>query len=182
MSANHHVRSGVLVAAVAIVAAISIVAMVAISRPAAAGGPAGQIEEGFQYAAKFACFNEVGPAEGSLGEPVVPAQYRTVVNVHNPQRDDVEFQKKAVVAFAERSQERGPVSEWREERLRADEALAVDCLDVRELLGGDQRVGDGFVVIESRLPLDVVAVYTTEAVGIDVEYVQPKRIAGGTVE
>jgi hypothetical protein len=49
------------------------------------------------------------------------------------------------------------------------------------LLGGDQRVGDGFVVIESRLPLDVVAVYTTEVVGIDVEYVQPKQIAGGTV-
>ena len=140
-------------------------------------------DEGYVYAAKFACVEEVGPPESDLGSPVVPGQYRTAINVHNPQRDDITIVKKAVVAFAERTERSGLVSDQRREhRLPPDDALSIDCFDIRELLGGGQPVGDGFVVIESRFPLDVVAVYTTEGIGIDVEYVQPKRTGGDFVE
>jgi len=93
----------------------------------------------------------------------------------------VDFRKKAVVALSQESERRGIISDWREERLESDAALDVDCVDIRKLLGGGQPVGDGFVVVESRVPLDVVAVYTSDA-GIDVEYIEFKRTLDGLVE
>jgi len=172
MVTNGRPMSGLLVGSTALILLVGALAMV-VARTATVVGAGAQEEEGFLYAAKFACVDEVGPPENGLGAPVIPARYRTVVNVHNPQRDGVEFQKKAVVAFSQRAQERGPISDWKDEGLGPDEALAVDCLDIRELLGGDQRVGDGFLVIESKLPLDVVAVYTTESVGIETRGGEP---------
>jgi hypothetical protein len=175
-----------IVACVALVLMVGVIASIVAARPTPVDGAAGlaaQEEEGFMYTVKFTCVEEVGPAEADFGGvPFMRAQYRTAVNIHNPQRDDVGFQKKAVVALSQGSEERGIISEWREERLRSDEALDVDCVDIQKLLGGTQPVGDGFVVIESRVPLDVVAVYTTEGAGIDVEYIQPKRIRDGLVE
>ena len=76
----------------------------------------------------------------------------------------------------------GIFSDWREERLRSDEALDVDCRDIQKLLQGQQLVGVGFVAIESELPLDVVAVYTADGPEIDAEYIQPKRIREGQEE
>jgi hypothetical protein len=165
---------------------VGAIASLMATRPTSVGGaaaPAAQVPESFMYTVKFTCVEEVGPPEGNPGGvPFVPARYRTAVNIHNPQRDDVGFRKKAVVALSQASEERGIISDWRDERLKSDEALDVDCLDIQKLLQGGQPVGDGFVVIESRVPLDVVAVYTTEGLGIDVEYIQPKRIREGVVE
>jgi hypothetical protein len=175
-----------IVACLALVLTVGVLASIVAPRPTPGDGAAGaaaQEAEGFLYTVKFTCVEEVGPPEGAPGGvPFVPARYRTAVNIHNPQRDDVGFRKKAVVAFSQGSEKRGIISEWRDERLKADEALDVDCLDIQKLLQGSQPVGDGFVVIESKVPLDVVAVYTTEGAGIDVEYIQPKRSRGGLVE
>jgi len=175
-----------IVACVVLAVTVGVIASMVAGRPISvdgAAGPAAQIDAGFMYTVKFTCVEEVGPPEGKPGgAPFMPARYRTAINIHNPQRDDVNFDKKAVVAFSQESEERGIISEWRQERLRSDEALDVDCVDIAQLLGGGQPIGDGFVVIESRLPLDVVAVYTTEGAGIDVEYIQPKRIRDGQVE
>jgi hypothetical protein len=187
MLMSAHIRDRIeIISCVALILIVGVIAGLMAMRPTPVDGAVGlaaQFPEGFMYTVKFACVKEVGPPEAEFGgAPFVPAQYRTAVNIHNPQRDDVSFSKKAVVALSQGSEERGIISEWREERLRSDEALDVDCLDIRELLGGDQPVGDGFVVIESRVPLDVVAVYTTEQAGIDVEYIQPKRITDGQVE
>ena len=183
-----HIRRWIEIVVAALILTIGVMAGVLATRPTPVDGAAGlaaQEAEGFMYTAKFACVEEVGPPEGQPGGvPFIPARYRTAVNIHNPQLDDVSFRKKAVVAFSQASEERGPISEWRDERLRSDEALDVDCLDVQKLLGGTQPIGDGFVVIESKVPLDVVAVYTTEGAGLalDVEYIQPKRIRNGLVE
>jgi hypothetical protein len=186
MSAHIRHRIGI-VSCVALVLIVGVIASIVAARPTPVDGAAGlaaQEDEGFMYTVKFTCVEEVGPPEADFGGvPFVPAQYRTAVNIHNPQREGFEFRKKAVVALSQGSQERGIISEWQDEQLRSDEALDVDCLDIAKLLQGTQPVGDGFVVIESRWPLDVVAVYTTtEGAGIDVEYIQPKRIRDGLVE
>jgi hypothetical protein len=64
---------------------------------------------------------------------------------------------------------RGPISGTVTEELEPDQALFIDCLDVAllledELAGSPAPPGDGFVVIESDVRLDVVAVYTSQIV------------------
>ena len=71
---------------ITLIPTIAVIAVIAVSRPTIVGGAAAQLEEGYQYTATFACFDEVGPPEGDGGSPVIPARYRTVVNIHNPQR------------------------------------------------------------------------------------------------
>jgi hypothetical protein len=184
MTAHIRHRIGI-VASVALVLTVGVLASIGAARPTpvdGAAGPAAQFKEGYMYTVKFACVDEVGPPEGSPGGvPFVPARYRTAVNIHNPQRSGVDFRKKAVVALSQESERRGLISDWRDEHLDSDAALDVDCLDIQKLLQGGQPVGDGFVVIESRVPLDVVAVYTSDA-GIDVEYIDFKRTRDGLVE
>jgi hypothetical protein len=169
-----------LVGSIAVIVAVAAISTV-VARGAASAGTSAQVEKGYMYVAKFTCAVEAGEDE-NLGLPLIPARYRTAVNIHNPQRDSISFSKKVVLAFAERTEQRGPISQWQQDRLQADEALAVDCVDIEKLLGGLPPIADGFVVIESEVPLDVAAVYTTESVGIDVEYIQPKRIGGDFVE
>ena len=129
-----------------------------------ASSPAGD-PTSFMYTVKFTCVNEVGPATvvGVEG-PFEPAAYRTAVNLHNPQGFPVDFTKKAVIARGQ-GLRRGQISKKVKETLLPDEALAVNCVNISELLKGpgqlgDQPVGDGFVIIESDVELDVVAVYT----------------------
>ncbi len=111
------------------------------------------------YSVKFVCVPEVGPAAAADEAPFMPSLYRTAINLHNFRGRDLTFTKRAVVARSE-DVERGLISDRVTETLKPDEALDIDCLDVKDLLGGAQPVGNGFVVIESRQDLDVVAVYT----------------------
>jgi hypothetical protein len=153
---------------------------VGVSTAAPARRAVAQVDEGFMYTAAFACVREVGPFDPAF----MPGEYRTTVNVHNPQRHEVSFLKKAVIANSEETQERGIISDYREDVLRPDDALAIDCTTIISLLAQQPSVGNGFVVIESKEPLDVVAVYTqiTEAgASVDVECIQPKQISGESV-
>ena len=182
-----HIRRWIeILACVALVLTVGVIASLVATRPTPVDGAVASLgalqEQSFLYTVKFTCVEEVGPPEGNPGGvPFMPAKYRTAINIHNPQREAFDFRKKAVVALSQASDERGMISDWRDEQLESDGALDVDCLDIQKLLQGGQPVGDGFVVIESRVPLDVVAVYTTDA-SIDVEYIQPKRISDGLVE
>lgn len=138
----------------------------------------------YVYTVKFVCVPEVGPAQAGQTEiPFEPGFYRTVVNVHNFQNKRVKFTKKAVLARSQ-FKERGLISKKITEVLDYDQALGIGCFDILKLFGGPQPIGDGFVVIESRDELDVVAVYTalpqdtTQGVSIDVEYIKPKIVRG----
>lgn len=151
------------------------------------GSPAwAQVEA--SYSAKVVC--------GKAGDDflqVLAGEYATVVNIHNPNEVDVVFRKKAVKAQTQR-QPRGPISPYVTEVLAPDEALGVDCKDVKSLyappLGG---YFDGFLVL--RVPpdpatgvipeLDVWTVHTAkrrdsdnseDVRTIDVEEVHPKAI------
>ena len=124
----------------------------------------------FMYSIKFVCIPTVGPDKEAV---FVPQNYSTVVNVHNPNpNQEVFLEKHAVIAQSE-DEERGPFSTFVREFLKPDEALSINCNDIRSLFNNTlPTIGDGFVVLKSNVKLDISVVYTTQS-SIDVEYIQP---------
>ena len=130
-----------------------------------------------QYAVKFICGK-------SPGDILAPGDYFTAINVHNPNSGDIELRKKFAVALPR--QEAGPVSEFVGARLGSDQAMEIDCPEIRELIrqltGFSADLIKGFVVIETTVELDVVAVYTvmgtTGAIeALFLERVPPRQTA-----
>jgi hypothetical protein len=127
----------------------------------------------FQYATKIVC----GKSDGKI---LAPGVYFTAVNVHNPTYTTVDFRVKIAVALP--GLQPGPVSKFRRAKLGPDEALEIDCPDVfnRQIFEFPKplRRGflKGFVVIESRVELDVVAVYTAAGRGKYVETLHTERV------
>jgi hypothetical protein len=124
----------------------------------------------FEYAVKFVC----GKSAGSV---VAPGVYYTAINVHNPNEKPVAFKKKVAIALP--SEKAGRVTNFFEAKLGPDQALEIDCPDILRH-ANSQGFLKGFVVIESEVELDVVAVYTTagatERVGtFFIERVQARR-------
>lgn len=120
-----------------------------------------------QYAVKFVC-----------GKPdkvgvVAPGVYFTSVNVHNPGREAAGFLKKFAIALP--SQKAGPVTKLIEAKLGSDEAFSIEC---REIMERTHSAGfaEGFVVIESKVELDVVAVYTTSGSTGQVQTMELERV------
>jgi hypothetical protein len=121
----------------------------------------------FQYAAKVVC----GTSDGSV---VAPGTYFTAVNVHNPLDARVRFRVKVAVALP--GLRPGPVSPLRDVELGADEALEIDCPDIRKLAGADDDFLKGFVVIETPTELDIVAVYTAAGADEHVVALHTERV------
>lgn len=130
-------------------------------------------QEIFQYAAKLIC----GKSDGKI---LAPGIYFTAVNVHNPTYTTVSFRLKVAVALP--GLQPGPVSEFRDAKLGPDEALEIDCPDVFNpeifRFPEQKRRGfmKGFVVIESGVELDVVAVYTAAGSQKQVETLHTERV------
>ena len=122
----------------------------------------------FQYAAKFACGK-------SPGEVVAPGVYFTAVNVHNPTYTRIRFRLKIAVALP--GLKPGPVSKFYDAELGPDEALEIDCPDIFKLAQTDAGFLKGFVVIESEVELDVVAVYTAAGRDEQVETLHTERVS-----
>jgi hypothetical protein len=124
---------------------------------------AAQAPQGFQYAVKFVCGRS--PANAQVTPPVAPGFYFTAINVHNPNPGPIEFRKKFAQALP--NQKAGRVSRLFPASLKEDEAFEVDCPEISR--GLDIRPGvfvKGFVVFQTELEIDVVAVYTTAASAI----------------
>jgi hypothetical protein len=126
-----------------------------------------------EYAVKFVCGTPRTRA-------VAPGLYFTAINVHNPYLDTALFRKK--VASTLPGEQPGPISPFWFSRLASDQALEIDCDDIfrHARLEG---FGKGFVVIQSRTPLDVVAVYTAagntrQVVTMELERVNARRLIG----
>ena len=127
----------------------------------------------FVYAAKFICGSMPELPQPTEEGPVEPGSYATAINVHNPNAEGVVFIKKAVLLFTQTEKEEGfeipkEPSGRREAQLGPDWGMEIDGRDIRqELLSGQAPPAPvfikGWVVIESQLPLDVVAVYTVRA-------------------
>jgi hypothetical protein len=138
----------------------------------------------FEYVAKLVCGLQRAPSDMRLTRGF----YATTINIHNPNEGEVGFSKKLAFTFPPEEQTPGEVRDIGEHVLRPDEALAVDCTDIRGQLGFPRPYIEGFVVIQSRESLDVSAVYTSAALdasgrptaqsGIDVEQIRERQKEG----
>ena len=123
----------------------------------------------FQYAVKYIC----GTSPVGEFQVVASGTYFTAINIHNPFVGNVSFRKKIVVATPDVDP---VISRFTDSQLPGDGALDFSCRDIADELGviffgsfntkPRPRFLKGFVVIESRTELDVVAVYTTGTSGL----------------
>jgi hypothetical protein len=123
----------------------------------------------FQYAAKVIC--GVNRGRGHLAQ----GTYETLINIHSPNRDVIPFRYK--LAQASKAED-GPISPFRDGRIRGDGAQFFGCAEMHNLFDiPAATLIDGFFVIECRLPLDVVAVYTTNDInGAGVPCIEIERV------
>jgi hypothetical protein len=121
----------------------------------------------FQYAVKFVC----GKSDRGI---VAPGEYFTAINVHNPNKGDIGFKKKFAVALP--GERPGRVSRMFDARLGPDQAFEIDCPDILRRTNTREGFLKGFVVIESALELDVVAVYTAAGATGQVETMELERV------
>ncbi len=139
----------------------------------------------YEYVAKIVC----GLVEDPEDMRLTRGYYATTINVHSPGKKEARFFKKLALTYPPGGQQPGKIYPIAEDILQEDEALAVDCLDIRERLFPEPNnfpapYIEGFIVIQSTASLDVTAVYTTSALdasnnvsahsSIDVEKV-PER-------
>ncbi|MEA2942123.1 MAG: hypothetical protein QOD09_2652 [Bradyrhizobium sp.] len=107
----------------------------------------------FQYATKVVC--GLSKDSGRLAHGI----YETLVNIHSPNKEAMPFRYKLALA-AEMTD--GTISPFRDGKIGPDGAQFFGCADLHKIFGVPATTFiDGFFVIESKQPLDVVAVYTT---------------------
>ncbi len=128
----------------------------------------------YVYAVKFLC----GKANG---ETFAAGTYFTGINVRNPEREAVSFRKRFAIAFGQ--QREGPVSDYVRTKLSAQAAYEIDCPDIYQHAPIRDDFLTGFVVIETPVELDVVAVHTVGGrdgyiQSLEVEPIEPRRTAG----
>ena len=137
------------------------------------------IPSSYHYAVKVVCGSDKGYilSKGS---------YKTAINIYNPNDTTVVFSKHLVPAPPG---ETGPTYEINPyTSIGAGLALEIDCAELFEvaydyLKQKETTLLKGFVILESKFPLNVVAVYTSEPLSrwcggtssIDVETVYPTR-------
>jgi hypothetical protein len=122
----------------------------------------------FQYAVKFVCGK-------SPGRVVAPGEYFTAINVHNPNERGFAFKKKFAIALP--GERPGRVSKFFDAKLGPDQAFEIDCPDIFEKTETKEGFLKGFVVIESALELDIVAVYTAAGATGRVETMELERVS-----
>lgn len=137
----------------------------------------------FEYVAKVVCGMQEDPADLRLARGL----YATTINIHSPGLTRAQFFKKLALTYPPGGQLPGAILPIATDTLREDQALAVDCMDIRERVfpnGFPTPYIEGFVVVQSTQALDLTAVYTTTALNangqvddhssIDVEQI-PER-------
>lgn len=141
------------------------------------------IADSYEYAAKLVC----GVQEDRESLKLARGQYATAINVHNPNEARVEFFKRVALTDPPGMQRPGKIWRIRTDELGPDEALETDCEDIRSRLfpnGFPSPFIKGFVVLQSKSPLDVTAVYTAaslptrDVISIDIEQVRERLKAG----
>lgn len=105
---------------------------------------------------------------------VAPGEYFTTVNLHNPTNKPVKWRFK--VALTERAGESGYVSRFVDRRLGPDEATEIDCGEITRIADLSRRLHDGFVVVESDIELDIIAVLTAAGQTGKIETLSTERV------
>ena len=126
----------------------------------------------FQYAAKFICTSNI-PNTSQTTDSFVPGSYKTAVNIHNPQPRAVRLRKKLASPIG--------ISAFQQSSIEPDGAELVSCGQVNSFGLHLVHGFEGFLVIESTLSIDVVAVYTANPQGsgvsaMDVEQIRERKL------
>jgi hypothetical protein len=126
----------------------------------------------YQYASKFLC----GIGDGSR---TVKGHYLTAINIHNPSDSRAIFNWKVAVASPPPSGQL--VSPFAPLELIPDGAAELICKQILQQSRLMASFVTGFLVIESKTPLDVVAVYTAtdpsgRSISIDVKPTEARTI------
>lgn len=147
-------------------------AAVLIPLPAAANGESERI---IQYSVEFVC----GSNDADY-ETVVPGDYTMVVNVHNASSEPTEARSKVSLTFPAPDMSSPLMTHFAPQQSRQ-----LNCGDILNLFPSIQPIGSapllqGFLLIQSRHPLEVVARYTATGdsgeVSVDVERVPGREI------
>jgi len=111
-----------------------------------------------QYAAKFVC-GRTNEEEAEHGQGMAAdATYFTLINLHNP--GDKTAPARMKIATTKPNGVPGNISPFLPLSLNSDQAMEVDCAQIRKLANDNSRFLEGFVIVESDFNLDDVAVYT----------------------
>ena len=147
----------------------------------------GSAPDVFIYSAKVVCV----PALGNAKPPLVSGKYKTAVNVHNPSGNAINIEK--WITLSPPQGEDVITGDHMTDVLGGWEAFDEDCKQMSRDFGLDGAKvpgGQGFFVIVSDSPLNVVAVYTSQrtastagGVGqsIDTEYIEPRIVSAGAL-
>lgn len=125
----------------------------------------------FQYAAKFICTSNI-PGTSQTTDALLPGNYQTALNIHNPHETKFEFRMKIASPIG--------ISKWIGSGIGPDGVLRITCKDLKKFKLRSIHGFEGFLVIESPCSLDVTAVYTAGnkegVVSIDVENVKERLL------
>lgn len=124
----------------------------------------------YEYAAKLICGTK--REEGGFANGI----YETLINIHNPYKEKQEFQYK--LALAGEAKDGKIFMPFKSSTIAADGAQSFGCRTIRKIY---DQVGpsmiEGFFVIHSKFPLDVIAVYTTnDESGKGVPAIEVERV------
>lgn len=123
----------------------------------------------YEYAVKFVC----GTAESTA---VAPGSYFTAINVFNPSGRRFRFFRRVVVALPDGAQ--GSVLPPARVAISGGYALEIDCPEILRAAESKGTFLKGFVVLDSPMWLDVVAVYTAAGAAKQVETLHTERVYG----
>ena len=130
-----------------------------------------------QWAAKVVCAEFATHSADTIG-----GLYRSVVNIHNPQADPVQFRYKVAIAITPGVD--GPISPFTTATIGPDAVQAFGCSSIRTLANHFQpQFLDGFFVVEAPESLDISVVYAagTDSSGVsslEIEEVSERPVSG----
>lgn len=120
----------------------------------------------FEYPAKIICGLQSDPEDLRLAR----GGYASTINIYNPNYEPVEFRKTLVLSYPPEEQRAGERFRIGYDILNPGEALKTDCNEL-ELNIFDNEFPEpyieGYIVVESPLPLNVDGVYTTSDLSVN---------------
>ena len=128
----------------------------------------------YRYSVKFVC----GKSEGKV---LSRGHYYTAINVHNPSMQTAKIRRKISTALP--AETAGHVVDLGVAELHSDKSFEIDCPDIYRLARMSPGcLLKGFVILESLVPLEVVAVYTASGGDKKVETIHTERVPAFKVE
>ncbi|MEE9442361.1 MAG: CARDB domain-containing protein [candidate division Zixibacteria bacterium] len=127
----------------------------------------------YKYTVKFICGKEGGKI-------LAPGAYWTAINVLNANDSTALYRKKFAIALP--GEKPGPATDFFKSELPPGTAMEIDCDDIRNHTRSREDFIKGFVILESMVKLDIVAVYSVADLNGEVKSIDIERVWAQTSE